>query len=473
MAGIMLKKEIDMTNGPLLKKLLAVSIPMILSGILQLLFNAADLIVIGRFSETGTESLAAVSSNTSLINLIINVALGLSVGANVIMSQAIGAKNDVAAEKTVHTSILLSLIAGIVVGGIGSGLGRYFLVWMDTDPVILDKATDYLTIFFLGAPANIVYNFGSAILRAKGDTKRPLIYLAIAGVVNVALNLLFVIVAKMDVKGVALATTISQYISCTLLIITLIREKGVCKLTLSKLRFSAKELKQILRVGLPSGILNSFFSIANVLMQSSINTFGYSLVAGSSTGANLENFVFVSMNGVSSATVTFAGQNYGAGKLDRIKKVGLEASIIIVIISALWTTILLTVGKYIAALYTTDPIVVKYACDRMMVILPLYFLCGVVEVFVGCMRGMGYSLTPMIANFFCICIFRIVWIYTAGVVYHYPNTLYATWPISWILNCIVDGIIMLIVFRREKKKFVLRSKLQEVQPDIDQNQTSN
>lgn len=444
----------DMTSGPLLKKLIAVSLPLAFSGILQLLFNAADLIVIGQFSETSTQSLAAVSSNVALINLIINVVIGLSIGTNVVMSQAIGSRDEKRAQNTVHTSVLLSLISGTVVGLIGVFCARYFLIWMKTDPAILDKATDYLFIYFIGTPANVLYNFGASILRAKGDTKRPLIYLTIAGIVNVALNLIFVIVAKLDVEGVAIATIVSQYLSCIMLVITLLKEDGYCKLVLKKLRFHKDEFLQILKVGLPSGILNSFFSIANVLIQTNLNGFGYSLVAGSSTGSNLEGFVYTSMNAVSNATVTFVGQNYGAKKPKRIKKSALEASIMIIVISLLWTLVLLTAGQYIARLYTSDPEVIGYACARMKIILPIYFVCGIVEVLVGCMRGMGYSFTPMVANFFCICVFRVVWIYTACRAVNTPEMLYLSWPISWVLNIIVDGVIMAIVYKREKPKLV-------------------
>lgn len=467
-------KDMDMTNGPLLKKLIAVSLPLAFSGILQLLFNAADLIVIGQFSQTSTQSLAAVSSNVALINLVINVVIGLSIGTNVVMSQAIGARDEKRAQNTVHTSVLLSLIGGTAVGLVGVFCARYFLVWMKTDPEILDKATDYLFIYFIGTPAAVLYNFGASILRAKGDTKRPLVYLTIAGVINVALNLIFVIVAKLDVEGVAIATIVSQYISCILLVITLLKEEGYCKLVLKKLRFHKSELLQILKVGLPSGILNSFFSIANVLIQTNLNVFGYSLVAGSSTGSNLEGFVYTSMNAVSNATVTFAGQNYGAKKPERIKKTAIEASIMIIVISLIWTLILLTAGQYIAKLYTPDPVVIQYACERMKIILPIYFVCGIVEVLVGCMRGMGYSFTPMIANFFCICVFRIVWIYTACKAVNTPQMLYLSWPISWILNIVVDGIIMAIIYKHEKPKLMAASNEQsssqtdksEISPEI-------
>lgn len=452
----------DMTSGPLLKKLIAVSLPLALSGILQLLFNAADLIVIGQFSETSTQSLAAVSSNAALINLVVNVVIGLSIGTNVVMSQAIGSRDEKRAQNTVHTSVLVSIIGGTIVGIVGMACAKYFLVWMKTDPEILDKATDYLFIYFIGTPAAVLFNFGSSILRAKGDTQRPLIYLTVAGIINVVLNIIFVVVVKIDVKGVAIATIVSEYISCIMLVITLLKEDGYCKLVLKKLRFHKRELMQIVKVGLPSGILNSFFSIANVLIQTKLNTFGYSLVAGSSTASNLEGFVYMSMNAVSNATVTFAGQNYGAKKPERIKKTAIEGSIMIIVISLVWTLILLTAGQYIARLYTPDPEVIQFACDRLKIILPIYFVCGIVEVLVGCMRGMGYSLTPMIANFFCICAFRILWIYTACKSVNTPQMLYMSWPISWILNITVDGILMAIIYKREKKRLVLAREKEDV-----------
>ncbi|MDE6060954.1 MAG: MATE family efflux transporter, partial [Clostridia bacterium] len=304
-----LKREMDMTKGGVMGKLIAFTLPLALSGILQLLFNAADLVVIGQFSETGAESLAAVSSNNALISLIINVSIGLSVGANVVMAQSIGSRDMDRAQRTLHTSILLALICGVVVAFVGAFCARYFLEWMNTDPVVLDKATVYLRIYFIGAPANIVYNFGAAILRAKGDTKRPLIFLFIAGVLNAGLNLIFVIFAHLDVAGVALATIISQYVSVVLVIVALLKEKDYCKLIIRKLAIKKRELLDIIKVGLPSGILSSFFSVANVIIQSSINGFGYQVMAGNSTGASLEAFVYTSMNAVSNAATTFTGQN--------------------------------------------------------------------------------------------------------------------------------------------------------------------
>ena len=435
------KREMDMTKGGVMRKLIAFTLPLALSGILQLLFNAADLVVIGQFSETGAESLAAVSSNNALISLIINVSIGLSVGANVVMAQSIGSRDMDRAQRTLHTSILLSLICGLVVALVGALCAKYFLVWMNTDPVVLDKATVYLRIYFIGAPANIVYNFGAAILRAKGDTKRPLIFLFIAGVLNAGLNLIFVIFAHLDVAGVALATIISQYVSVVLVIIALLKEKDYCKLIIRKLAIKKRELLDIIKVGLPSGILSSFFSVANVIIQSSINGFGYQVMAGNSTGASLEAFVYTSMNAVSNAATTFTGQNVGAKRNDRVPSILINSCIITTFISVVLGGIILLCGEPLASLYTRDPAVVAYALDRMRIILPIYFVCGMVENFVGCLRGMNYAIFPMIPSFLCVCIYRIVWVYTIFKTQHTTLILYLSYPISWLLNLAMDGIM--------------------------------
>ncbi len=446
------KKTYDMTSGPLLGKLIAFSLPLALSGILQLLFNATDLIVIGQFSETSSESLAAVSSNNALINLIINVAIGLSVGSNVVMAQAIGAKEYDKAQRTVHTSVSVAVILGFIIGIIGFFCARIFLEWMNTDPVVIDKAEIYLRIYFLGSPANIVYNFGAAILRAKGDTKRPLLFLAIAGILNAGLNMILVIFAKMDVAGVALATIVAQYVSAVLVIITLLKEKDCCRLFIKKLRIHGAELKSIIRIGLPSGILSSFFSVANVIIQTSINGFGYKLMAGNSAGSSLEGFVYTSMNAVSNAAVTFTGQNYGAKKTDRIKKVMWLCSAITIVISVVMGGILLCFGDFFASLYSKDPEVIGFAVNRMKIILPVYFICGIVEVLVGGMRGMGYSVSPMIPSFLSVCTYRIIWVYTICQSINTPQMLYLSYPISWAINFLMDIVMFIVIFRKVNKK---------------------
>ncbi len=436
----------DMAHGPLMRKLIALALPLAFSGILQLLFNSADLVVIGQFSKTSTESLAAVSSNNALISLIVNVSIGLAVGANVVMAHAIGSKDMDKAQRALHTSILLSVICGMIVGVIGVFCARYFLVWMKTDPEVLDKATDYLSIYFMGSPANIIYNFGAAILRAKGDTKRPLLYLAIAGVLNACLNLFFVIVVDLDVKGVAIATIISQYISMALVIAALMREKDYCKLHFKKLAIRKRELLDIVKIGLPSGILSSFFSIANVIIQSGINTFGKALMAGNATGASLEAYVYTSMNAVSNSATTFAGQNYGAKQYDRIKRTMWDGMLLTLIISVVLGGIILLLGKPLASIYSKDPLVIQYANDRMKIILPIYFVCGMVEVIVGCLRGMNYAIVPMIPSFLCVCVYRIIWVYTAFRSVRTPLVLYLSYPISWVLNIAIDGVLFAIFY---------------------------
>ena len=445
-------KDMDMTKGGLFGKITAVALPLALSGILQLVFNAADLVVIGKYSETSTVSLAAVRSHTALIGLIINVAIGLSLGANVALGQAIGRGDKEGARRALHTAMLLSVVCGLATAAIGCAMARLFLEWMQTDATVIDKATTYLRIYFAGAPANIVFNFGVSVLRTKGDTTRPLLYLAAAGLLNVGLNMVLVIYAKMDVAGVALATIVSQYISCALTVVALVREKGYCRLVLKDLRFYKRELIQIVKVGLPSGILSSFFSIANVLIQSNVNTYGAALIAGSATGNSLEGFIIVSMNSVGNASVTFSGQNFGARRFDRIQRtvgicVGLEC-----LVCGLGAVLFLGFGRFFLGLYTNDPMVVVYAYNRLWVTLPLYFVCGTAEVFAGGMRGMGHAVKPMMSNLFCICVFRVIWVNTICQIYHVPELLYLSWPLSWLINVVSSGVLYGYTLYRERTR---------------------
>ena len=442
----------DMTTGKLLPKLLAFAIPLALSGVLQLLFNAVDLIVIGNFSATRVISLAAVSSNNSLINLFVNVAIGISLGVNVVMAQSLGEGNREKAERTVHTAMALSLVIGFGVMLIGAVGARQFLIWMQANPEVIDKAYTYLFIYFFGAPANIVYNFGAALLRAKGDTRRPLIYLTVAGIVNVLLNIFLVVVVKMDVAGVAVATIVSQYISAILVVTALIREKGELHLSLRKLRFHKAELLRILRIGLPSGVLSSFFSIANIIIQSAINTFSAAVIAGNATGISIEAFIYTSMNAVAGTASTFSGQNYGAGKYKRIKRVMLECCLIEAVVGILIGALFMFLRHKLAAIYTDDPEVIRVVGERMMVILPFYFVCGVVEVLVGCMRGMNYSVLPTAASFLSVCVYRIVWVFTFFRAHRTTQALWMSYPISWIINFAVDLVMILVIFRLVEKK---------------------
>ena len=441
-----------MTTGSLLPKLVAFALPLALSGILQLLFNAVDLIVIGNFSKTRVISLAAVSSNNSLINLFVNVAIGISLGVNVVMAQAIGEGNREKAERTVHTAMLLSLVIGLAIMVIGTVGARQFLIWMQANPEVIDKAYTYLFIYFFGAPANIVYNFGAALLRAKGDTRRPLVYLTIAGIVNVGLNILLVVAADMDVAGVAVATIVSQYISAILVVLTLIKEKGELRLVLKKLRFHSAELKRILRIGLPSGILSSFFSIANIIIQSAMNGFSAAVIAGNATGTSIEAFIYTSMNAVAGTASTFSGQNYGAGKYKRIKRVMLDCCLIEALVGILVGALFMLLRYRLAGIYTADQEVVAVAGRRMMVILPFYFVCGVVEVLVGIMRGMNYSVTPTIASFVSVCVYRIVWVFTYFRAHQTAQALWLSYPISWLINFAIDLVMILVIFRKVAKR---------------------
>ena len=441
-----------MTTGNLLPKLLAFALPLALSGVLQLLFNAVDLVVIGNFSETRVVSLAAVSSNNSLINLFVNVAIGISLGVNVVMAQAIGEGNHEKAERTVHTAMALSLVIGFAVMLIGTIGARQFLIWMQANPEVIDKAHTYLFIYFFGAPANIVYNFGAALLRAKGDTQRPLLYLTVAGVVNVVLNVILVVAAHMDVAGVAVATIVSQYISAILIVIALVREKGELHLIIKKLRFYKEELLRIIRIGLPSGILSSFFSIANIIIQSAVNTFSAAIIAGNATGVSIEAFIYTSMNAVAGTASTFSGQNFGAGKYKRIKRIMLDCCLIEAVVGILLGGVFMLLRHQLAGIYTTEQEVIRVAGQRMMVILPFYFVCGVVEVLVGCMRGMNYSVLPTAASFVSVCVYRIVWVFTLFRAYHTPRLLWLSYPISWIINFAIDLVMILILFRVVQKQ---------------------
>ena len=444
------KKKIDMINGPLLKKLIVFSVPLILSGVLQLLFNAADVVVVGQFS--GTESLAAVGATGSLVNLITNLTIGLAVGANVVMARAIGAQNREKASKIVHTSVILAVAGGVIVALIGYFMSATFLTLMKTDPEVIDKATLYLEIYFLGSPASVLYNFGASLLRAKGDTKRPLYFLIIAGVINVVLNLFFVIVLDMDVAGVAVATVISQAVSAILVVICLLKDKDYCKMSFRKLRVHGKEFIEILRVGLPAGVYSSLFSLSNVIIQSAVNGFGKAVMAGNSAGSNLEGFVYISMNAFYNAAITFTGQNYGARKYKRIKRVFLDCLLLVTVVGAALGIIFLLLSRFLSSLYSPDPEVINYSITRLTVDLPLYFTCGIMEVLVGVLRGMGYSIVPMIVSFLGACVFRIVWVFTVFETWHFLWVLYVSYPVSWILTSAAHFLTYVVSYKKVMKK---------------------
>ncbi|HBL40306.1 MAG TPA: MATE family efflux transporter [Ruminococcaceae bacterium] len=444
-----------MTNGPLLGKVLLFSLPLMLSGILQLLYNAADIVVVGRYC--GNTSLAAVGSTGALVALIINVFVGLSIGAGVTVANRIGANDRKGVHDAVHTAVAVSLISGVVCGLIGVTLSRTFLVMMGTPSNVLDLSSLYLKIYFAGMPALMFYNFGSAILRAMGDTLRPLYFLTASGLINVALNLLFVRSFHMDVAGVGLATVISQILSAVLVLLCLLRIDGVCRLFPKDITIRKKELFEIIRIGVPAGLQGAMFSISNVIIQSSINTYGSVVMAGNAACANIEGFTYTSMNSVHQAAVTFTSQNVGAKKTERISRVFLVCFLTVTVIGMFMGGISYLFRNPLLSLYSKDPAILPYGALRMRYICFPYFLCGMLDVIVGMIRGMGQSTAPMIVTVFGTCLLRVVWIYTVYKANPILEMIYITYPISWI----VTALIQIVCYRFVKKRLIQKLKAKE------------
>ncbi len=444
--------QMDLCSGPVLSRVLRFTLPLMLSSLLQLLFNAADIVVVGRFA--GDTALAAVGSNSSLINLVTNVFMGLAIGANVLAARSFGAKDDEQLTRTVHTSMLVSVFAGGILVAVGVIGGRQFLVWMSSPAEVIDQAALYLRIYSLGMPAMMIYNFGAALLRAVGDTRRPLYYLTLAGVVNVVLNLIFVIVFHMGVAGVALATIISQYISCVLVVRCLMKESGAIRLELKKLSIDWTVMRQILRIGLPASVQGIVFATSNVAVQSSVNSFGATVVAGNSAAANIEGFVYVAMNAFYQACISFVGQNYGAGNFKRIRRIVLTCMGCVAVAGFVAGNAALVFGRQLLGIYTTSPEVVEMGLLRLNIISRMYFICGMMDVMVGALRGIGYSMAPMIVSIAGVCGLRLVWLATVFQVpeWHTTTTIYLSYPISWIVTLSVHLICFVVIFRRLRKK---------------------
>ncbi|MBO5325848.1 MAG: MATE family efflux transporter [Lachnospiraceae bacterium] len=451
------KYEIDMCSGSILKKMLLFSLPLMLSGILQLLFNAADIIVVGKYA--GDNSLAAVGATSSLINLLTNVFIGLSVGSNVLTARFYGANQQKELKETVHTSIMLSLVSGAILAVIGFIGAPIIMSKMNTPPKVLKLASLYLRIYFLGMPATMVYNFGSAVLRAVGDTRRPLYYLAFAGVINVGLNLIFVIVLHMDVAGVALATVISQFISAFLVLRCLIKEEGGIHLELKELHIKADKFWKIVQIGLPAGFQGTLFSLSNVFIQSSVNLFGETVIAGNSSASSVEGFVYVAMNSLYQAAISFTSQNIGAMKFERVNKILFTAQGLVIATGVIMGNLVVLCGRPLLSLYTDSPAVVEAGMVRLMYICSVYALCGMMDVMVGSMRGMGCSIVPMIVSLLGACAFRLVWLATIFQIpeYHCIETIYMSYPVSWTLTFLAHVICFIIVrYKRGKEWKVMQ-----------------
>ena len=447
------KYEMDMCSGSLLPKILLYSLPLMLSGILQLLFNAADIVVVGRFA--GNDALAAVGSTSSLINLLVNVFMGLSVGTNVMVARFYGAGQKKELEEMVHTAILTSIVSGVILIFVGLALSRPALLLMDTPENVIDQSVLYIRIYFVGMPAMMVYNFGSAVLRAVGDTRRPLYFLMIAGVINVVLNLFFVISLSMGVAGVALATIISQAVSAILVLLCLMRSESDYRVELKKLRIVKDKMLKMIQIGLPAGMQGALFSVSNVLIQSSVNSFGSIAMAGNTAAQNLEGFVYTAMNALHQTCISFTGQNYGAKQYKRMGKILLICQGCVIVVGVLMGTGVYLAGGTLLKLYSPDPEVIQYGMLRLSYICTTYALCGMMDVMVGSLRGMGYSIMPMLVSLTGACLFRIVWIMTIFKAHHSLEILYVSYPISWGLTFAAHLLCFLVVYgriRRQKAK---------------------
>lgn len=442
--------EMDMCNGPIFSKIVTFAIPLMLSGILQLLFNAADIIVVGRYA--GSESLAAVGSTSSLINLLVNVFIGLSIGANVLVARFFGGHNHKDLEETVHTAMLLAAVSGAALIVIGVVLAAPLLELMGTPEDVLPLAVLYMRIFFIGMPATLVYNFGGAILRGIGDTKRPLYFLFTAGIINVLLNLVFVIRFSMGVAGVALATVIAQCVSAALIVQCLIRSDGSYRLNIKRLRIVKPKLKAIVKIGFPAGLQGAIFSVSNVLIQSSVNSFGSVAMAGNTASANIEGFIYTSMNAVYQTALSFTSQNFGAKQYKRMTRILLYCLGLVTFVGVVMGSGAVLIGRELIGVYSSDPQVIQFGMYRLVIIGSTYFICGWMETVVGGLRGMGYSVVPMLVSLTGACAFRVIWIFTVFAVNRSLETLYVSYPISWAITVTAHVITYVVVRRRMARK---------------------
>ena len=440
------KYEIDMCNGSILDKLVSFSIPLMLSGILQLLFNAVDIIVVGQF--TGNEALAAVGSTTALINVFVNLFIGISLGASVLAARFYATGQEKEMTETVHTSITLALISGIAMGIIGVIAAKGALELMDTPDNVLNLSTLYMRIYFMGMPFFMLYNYGAAILRAVGDTKRPLLFLIISGATNVVLNLLLVIQFHLGVAGVAIATVISQCISCILVLRCLYLSDGSYQLRFNKLGMKTRYVKQIFQIGIPAGIQSTIINFSNVLLQSSVNSFGSVAMAGYTAANNILGFLYVSVNSITQACMSFTSQNYGVRKFKRMDKVLLECLGLTVIVALVLGGGSYLFGAELMHIYAKSTKVIECGVDIMLYTTVTYFLCGIMDLLPGALRGMGHSTVPMILSVIGTVGTRIVWIYVIFPCHRSLDFLFISYPVSWLLTIVMQVICFYFVRKK-------------------------
>jgi len=445
----MAKRNQTMLEGALLPSIIQYTIPIIMTSILQLLFNAADLVVVGRFC--GSISVAAVGATGSITSLMVNFFIGLSVGAGVTVAHAIGSREEEAIHNTVHTALPMALISGVILTVVGIIFSESFLRMMGTPETVLPLSSVYMKIYFAGITFTMVYNFCAAILRAAGDTKSPLIFLTFAGVINVLLNLFFVIVLHMNVAGVALATTISQGISAVLVVWALMKRTDSCRLILQKMRFHRIQMSKMLRIGLPAGIQSSLFAISNVLIQSSVNSFGDIFMSGNAASGNLEGFVYVALNAFHQTAVNFIGQNAGAKQYKRVSRTLWICLGCVTVVGLSLGTLMWSFGPQLLSIYITDSAeAVSYGMIRLTYICLPYFLCGLMDVSTGALRGLGASFVPMLISVLGVCGIRIGWIATIFQIpqFHTPQCLYFSYTISWTITFLCQMTAFYFVYRK-------------------------
>lgn len=428
--------------------------PLVFTSVLQLLYSAADIVVLGQWASPNPAvreaAVGAVGSTGALINLITNLFIGLSVGALAVVARFVGARDGEKVSRSVHTAVLVSVIGGFIVGVFGFFASGVMLEWMNTPEAVLPLSALYLKIYFCGMPFNLLYNFGASILRACGDTKRPLIVLALAGVANIGLNILTVAGLKMSVAGVGVATTVAQAISAAGVVIALMRRRDAARLTFKKLRIHKAAFWDIIKIGLPAGVQGTVFSVSNVVIQSSINGFGETAVAGNATAANIEGFVYVAMNSVAQACLTVVGQNYGAGKPENIDLSLVQCLLLVTGVGLVFGIGAWLGGGFLLGLYGSEGAALEYGIERMKIICVMYFMCGVMDTLVGALRGIGSSLVPMLVSVFGVVGVRILWIFTVFGKYHTLTVLYISYPVSWFITLSVHLVCYLVL---RKKKF--------------------
>lgn len=437
------KYEIDMCNGTIMDKLISFSFPLMLTSILQLMFNAVDIIVVGRFS--GSQSLAAVGSTTALINIFTNLFIGISLGANVLAARYYAAGRDKEMSEAVHTAIFLALISGLIMAVVGVGASRFALTLMGTPDDVIDLSVLYMRIYFMGMPFFMLYNYGAAILRAVGDTKRPLFYLIAAGLANVVLDLLLVIVIPLNVAGVAVGTVASQMVSCILVLRCLYRTEGSYQLRFSRMTIKSEHLKMIFQVGVPAGIQSTVINFSNALLQSSVNSFGSTAMAGYTAANNIIGFLYSAVNAVTQACMSFTSQNYSVGKPKRMDRVLVNCIILTVSVSAAMGIGAYAFGGQLLKIYTSEADVIRCGLEVLSITTVPYFLCGIMDLFPGAMRGMGHSGVPMILSVIGTVGTRIVWVYLLFPHHRSLYFLFISYPASWILTIIMQAVCFYFV----------------------------